>query len=474
MNATFKVRSTLAAPLIGALTLLPPATSAATQSTLVTIGGSQSAPVLDELNRVVEKQGGRGIFLPDYNSPQGCNTVTCGIVCPILTTPDGLYYQQLDDIYFPAPTVVVGEKIELGWECGVRANCPDSPSDLSRFGMPRKNSPDTAAGGNHAVWHLEGGQVADYVPHSSIPLFGPVESVDKCVCHDETCLKPVDPPTYSHLDYAYTDIDGRPMVVLDNWALTSDPAVLYPFRVNVVAPINVSISVGARNPPDVHYMASGDGSPPALVMNIGNPYTGSGVNPSGIYFLANGQPPASYEGEFVFVQTLESGEVDSYTDGGTLVDHIPLGSHLVDGGYPYDVSTTTEDSPGSGPLPVGSNTITKVVASGTFVMALLWKPTRKPDPQNLGSSLPISPNEAVPVPIGSVAWHWTGAASTHAVPGMTKRNCDPIGKEWCAYGDPAVIDTITNPVQGTQNVTEYPTWDGARPAPGKPVNCILR
>lgn len=156
----------------------------------------------------------------------------------------------------------------------------------------------------------------------------------------------------------------------------------------------------------------------ATVSSMGTPtgYVGIfqgpvlGYGPTGITFSPTVTTPSGDSGQFEWVQLITNDTLTlTETNGTTLTCVVatqpanPSGTGL-DSGYPYATGTSTVDSPD---VPLLSSVYTNEARSFSASMYLLWNPL-----------LPVGCTggscTSIPVPLGSVAWGWSGAASYSA------------------------------------------------------------
>lgn len=124
-----------------------------------------------------------------------------------------------------------------------------------------------------------------------------------------------------------------------------------------------------------------------------------GYGPTGIQFNPTLSNTTGYSGQFEWIQLITNDTITHTSIAGSTQTCVNVtipptsGGTGLDSGLPYDTGTSTRDSPS---ITLNSTTYTQEARSFSAQMYLLWDPL-----------LPSS----IPVPLGSVAWGWSGTAA---------------------------------------------------------------
>ena len=227
---------------------------------------------------------------------------------------------------------------------------------------------------------------------------------------------PISTISTSGSSYAfYWTTPGNPLSTNFSYSITPhgggsqevSPIASIVFNVEGPTKVTVSSTLGTINISQTNYLRLG----------------GSEQN-LGIDFIATSTAPTDFQGSYCWVQILNSYKNVNYPPSGSPTTCVA--SAGLDTNYPYDEGNDIDDEPKVELVsPYVQETITN-----TFTMYLMWIPTVSTD--------------AIPVPLGSVSWNWSGNAIYSSSTKMWSLNTSGN----TAAANPFVPSTTT-----------FPQWD---------------
>jgi len=108
------------------------------------------------------------------------------------------------------------------------------------------------------------------------------------------------------------------------------------------------------------------------------------------------------------------------------------GDPFLDTTYPYDTRNPTNDNPTA---VLDSTTSKELIRNFSATMYLMWSP---------------GPAPSIPVPLGSVSWHWSGDVTFN-------------GSTW-------IVSSGSGSANAFQTSNSYPTWTGYSDASSRTCN----
>jgi hypothetical protein len=166
----------------------------------------------------------------------------------------------------------------------------------------------------------------------------------------------------------------------------------------------------------------------------------------GIQFKASATPPSGYTtNNFQWVQLITNDALlitlNNNTTQTCRYTTVPpgVGPPYLDSRFPYSTNNPTNDNPSA---VLDSTTEKEFIRNFSATMYLMWTP-------NPASGCSNGAACTVPVPLGSVSWHWSGDAAFN-------------GSSWTGTG--------TGGANAFQTSTSYPSWNSYSDASSRTCN----
>lgn len=265
-------------------------------------------------------------------------------------------------------------------------------------------------------------------------------------------IQTLPPNNQSSFNFYWADLGGNSRTITYTYTLSNGESNSATATFNVAAPTSVSVTVKTTPITIVN--------PPQSPTNYGNPLLedGGGMGP-GMVFQASASFPAGNSGTYWWTQLVGNDSSEFLPSGAPPpISNLISGDAELDGSYPYGgyclgqtpctvyKTYITDDTAQDSPFVPLLNGYGEYARSFSAIMYLMWVPTA--DTRCNGSTCTI------PVPLGSVSWHFSADAINSLQTGQTQFSGNvytfPVWQENAGPQQPGIF----------QQSATYPTWSG--------------